>query len=87
VNLSWSWRSAFRSEADLQGGGVSAFVVGPAGYMDAQATYRIDQRTRLSIAATNLTDTRDLAYEGSTARLLQLGSAGRQFAIGLEFNW
>ncbi|WP_292075074.1 MULTISPECIES: TonB-dependent receptor [unclassified Brevundimonas] len=87
VNLSWSWRSAFRSEADLQGGGVSAFVIGPAGYMDAQATYRIDQRTRLSIAATNLTDTRDLAYEGSAARLLQLGSAGRQFSLGLEFNW
>ncbi|MFN3837085.1 MAG: hypothetical protein ACK4MI_05150 [Brevundimonas sp.] len=35
LNLSWSWRSPFRSEADLQGGGVSAFVVGAAGYLDA----------------------------------------------------
>ncbi|MFN3877103.1 MAG: TonB-dependent receptor [Brevundimonas sp.] len=87
LNLSWSWRSAFRSEADLQGGGVSAFIVGPAGYLDAQATYRIDARTRLSIAATNLTDTRDLAYERTPARLLQIGSAGRQLSVGLELNW
>ncbi|WP_428153929.1 TonB-dependent receptor [Brevundimonas sp.] len=87
LNLSWSWRSAFRSEADLQGGGVSAFIVGPAGYLDAQVTYRIDARTRLSIAATNLTDTRDLAYERTPARLLQIGSAGRQLSFGLELNW
>lgn len=87
LNLSLSWRSAFRSEADLQGGGVSAFIVGPAGYLDAQATYRIDARTRLSIAATNLTDTRDLAYERTPARLLQIGSAGRQLSVGLELSW
>lgn len=87
LNLSWSWRSAFRSEADLQGGGVSAFIVGSAGYLDAQATYRIDARTRLSIAATNLTDTRDLAYERTPALLLQIGSAGRQLSVGLELSW
>lgn len=87
LNLSWSWRSTFRSEADLQGGGVSAFVVGAAGYLDAQATYRLNARTRLSIAATNLTDTRDLAYEGTAARLLQIGSAGPQVSLGLELNW
>lgn len=87
LNLSWSWRSAFRSEADLQGGGVSAFIVGPAGYLDAQATYRIDARTRLFIAATNLTDTRDLAYEHTPARLLQIGSAGPQVSFGLKVNW
>lgn len=87
LNLSWSWRSAFRSEADLQGGGVSDFIVGAAGYLDAQASYRIDARTRLSIAATNLTDTRDLAYERTPARLLQIGSAGPQLSVGLEVNW
>jgi iron complex outermembrane receptor protein len=87
LNLSWSWRSAFRSEADLQGGGVSAFIVGSAGYLDAQATYRINARTRLSIAATNLSDTRDLAYERTPARLLQIGSAGRQLSFGLELSW
>lgn len=87
LNLSWSWRSAFRSEADLQGGGVSAFIVGPAGYLDAQATYRIDARTRLSIAATNLTDTRDLAYERTPGRLLQIGSAGRQLSFVLASTW
>ena len=87
LNLSWSWRSAFRSEADLQGGGVSAFLVGPAGYLDAQATYRIDARTRLSIAATNLTDTRDLAYERTPGRLLQIGSAGRQLSFVLASTW
>ncbi|WP_426022156.1 TonB-dependent receptor [Brevundimonas sp. PWP3-1b1] len=87
LNLSWSWRSAFRSEADLQGGGVSAFIVGSAGYLDVQATYRLNARTRLSIAATNLSDTRDLAYEGTRARLLQIGSAGRQLSLGLEVNW
>lgn len=87
LNLSWSWRSAFRSEADLQGGGVSAFVLGSAGYLDVQATYRIDARTRLTLAAANLTDTRDLAYEGAHARLLQIGSAGRQVSFGLELSW
>ena len=84
LNLSWSWRSAFRSEADLQGGGVSAFIVGSAGYLDVQATYRLNARTRLSIAATNLSDTRDLAYEGTRARLLQIGSAGRQLSLTID---
>ena len=87
LNLSWSWRSPFRSEADLQGGGVSTFVVGAAGYLDAQATYRIDAHTRLSFAAANLTDTRDLAYEGTSSRLLQIGSAGRQLSFSLEMDW
>lgn len=87
LNLSWSWRSAFRSEADLQGGGVSAFIVGAAGYLDAQATYQINARARLFIAATNLTDTRDLAYERTPARLLQIGSAGRQVSLGMALTW
>lgn len=71
----------------MQGDGVSAFVVGAAGYLDAQATYRIDAHTRLSFAAANLTDTRDLAYEGTSSRLLQIGSAGRQLSFSLEMDW
>ena len=72
---------------DIAKRGVSAFIVGPAGYLDAQATYRIDARTRLSIAATNLTDTRDLAYERTPGRLLQIGSAGRQLSFVLASTW
>jgi TonB-dependent receptor len=87
VNLSWSWRSAFRSEADLQGGGISAFVVAPAGYLDAQARYRLNRRAQLTVSATNLTDTRDLAYEGSRERLLQLGSVGRRLSLAVEVAW
>lgn len=87
LNLSWSWRSAFRSEADMQGGGVSDFVVGAAGYLDAQATYDLPRRIQLVLSASNLTDTHDLAYEGSKSRLLQLGSVGRQFSIGLRWLW
>ncbi len=87
LNLSWSWRSAFRSEADLQGGGVADFIVAEAGYLDAQATVALSPQAELVITGSNLTATRELAYDGSEDRLLQLGSVGRQFALGLRLVW
>jgi TonB-dependent receptor len=87
LNLSWSWRSAFRSEADMQGGGVSDFIVGAAGHLDAQATYDLTRRAQLVLSASNLTDVQDLAYESSMRRLLQLGSVGRQYSVGLRWVW
>lgn len=87
VNLSWSWRSPFRSEADMQGGGVSDFTVGAAGYLDAQAVYALPAQAELVISATNLTNTRELAYEGAKDRLLQLGSVGRQASVGVRWVW
>ena len=83
--LSWSWRSAFRSEADMQGGGVSAFTVGSAGYLDAQATIDVGATGQLVIAASNLTDTTDLAYEHDIRRLLQLGRVGP--SVTVSFRW
>lgn len=85
VSLSWSWRSAFRSEADMQGGGVSDFTIGSAGYLDAQATYDVSRRLQLVATASNITDTIDLAYEGTPDRLLQLGRAGRAFSFGIRW--
>lgn len=87
LNVSWSWRSAFRSEADMQGGGVSDFTIGSAGYLDAQASYDLNANTQLVIAGSNLTNTRDLAYEGAKARLLQVGSSGRWFSMRMNWRW
>lgn len=87
INLSWSWRSAFTSEADLQGGGVSNFTVGAAGYLDAQASYALTDSAQLVISGSNLTNTQDLAYEASKARLLQLGSSGRWLSMRLNWRW
>lgn len=84
--LSWSWRSAFRSEADMQGGGISSFVVAPAGYLDAQAAWDVGSTVQLVVAATNITDTVDRAWEGDGTRLLQLGRAGRSFSLGLRWR-
>lgn len=86
LNLSWSWRSAFVSEADMQGGGISEFVVAPAGYLDAQATWEVGPTAQLVLAATNLTDTTDLSWDGERDRLLQLGRAGRSFSLGLRWR-
>lgn len=86
ANLAWSWRSAFRSEADMQGGGVSSFVVAPAGYLDAQASWDLSPSAQLVVAASNLTDTTDLAYEGDRERLLQLGRAGRSVLVSLRWS-
>ncbi|WP_271166495.1 TonB-dependent receptor [Brevundimonas intermedia] len=85
VGLSWSWRSAFRSEADMQGGGVSDFTVGAAGYLDVQASFEIGSGGVLVIAASNLTDTTDLAYEHDTRRLLQLGRVGPSVTASLRW--
>lgn len=87
LNASWSWRSAFRSEADMQGGGVSDFTIGASGYLDAQASYDLNANTQLVIAGSNLTNTRDLAYEGAKARLLQVGSSGRWFSLRMNWRW
>ncbi len=87
INLSWSWRSAFISEADMQGGGVSNFTVGAAGYLDAQASYDLTAATQLVISGSNLANTHDLAYEGSKSRLLQLGSSGRWISMRLNWRW
>ncbi len=87
LNVSWSWRSAFRSEADMQGGGVSDFTIGSAGYLDAQASYDLSEHAQLVVSGSNLTNTHDLAYEGSKARLLQIGSSGRWFSVRLNWRW
>ena len=87
LNVSWSWRSAFRSEADMQGGGVSDFTIGAGGFLDAQASYNLNDSTQLVIAGSNLTNSRDLAYEGSRARLLQVGSSGRWFSMKVNWRW
>ena len=87
VNLSWSWRSPFRSEADMQGGGVSEFVVGAAGYLDAQATYDLSDQAELIVSASNLMNTREIAYEASKNQLLQLGSVGRQVSVAVRYVW
>lgn len=87
VHLSWSWRSPFRSEADLQGGGVSDFTVAAAGYLDAQAVYRLPLGGEFVVSGSNLTNVRDLAYDGARSRLLQIGSVGRQASVGLRWTW
>jgi iron complex outermembrane receptor protein len=87
LNVSWSWRSAFRSEADMQGGGVSEFTIGAAGYLDAQASYDLSESAQLVISGSNLINTHDLAYEGSKTRLLQVGSSGRAFSVRLNWRW
>lgn len=86
VNLSWSWRSTFRSEADMQGGGVSEFVVAPAGYLDAQASYDLNDTLQVIASASNLTDVTDLSYDGDRTRLLQLGRVGRAFTLSLRWT-
>lgn len=87
LNVSWSWRSDFSSEADMQGGGVSDFTVGAAGYLDVQASYDLTDHAQLTLTGSNLTNTRDLAYEGTKARLLQVGSSGRWFSIKASLRW
>jgi TonB-dependent receptor len=87
VHLSWSWRSPFRSEADLQGGGVSDFTVAAAGYLDAQAVYHLPMGGEFVVSGSNLTNVRDLAYDGARSRLLQIGSVGRQASVGLRWTW
>lgn len=69
----------------MQGGGVSDFVVAPAGYLDAQATLDLAPGAQLVLTASNLTDTVDFAYEGSRDRLLQLGRAGRSASITVRW--
>ncbi|WP_427793023.1 TonB-dependent receptor [Brevundimonas diminuta] len=86
ASLAWSWRSAFRSEADMQGGGVSAFVVAPAGYLDAQVSWDLSPAAQLVIAASNLTDTTEMAYESQPERLLQLGHAGPNYLVSLRWT-
>ena len=71
----------------MQGGGVSDFTIGAAGYLDAQASYELTERAQLVIAGSNLTNTHDLAYEGSKTRLLQVGSSGRWFSMRLNLRW
>jgi iron complex outermembrane receptor protein len=86
AHLSWTWRSAFRSVADLQGGGVEAFVVGDAGVLDAAATWRIAPGAVLVLQGSNLTDTVDVAWDGSPERPLQISRAGRSVAVGLRLR-
>lgn len=86
IGLSWSWRSAFRSEADMQGGGVADFTIAPAGYLDAQATLDLGPDVQLVLAASNLTDTTELAYEYNADRLLQLSRAGAGVVLSLRWS-
>lgn len=86
AHLSWTWRSPFGSEADMQGGGVSSFVVASAGYLDAAGSYDLSRRVSLYVEASNLTDTVEAAYEGQRNRPLQLGRSGRSFGFGIRMR-
>lgn len=85
AHLSWSWRSRFRSVADLQGGGVSSFIVGDTGIVDAAASWRIQPALTAFIEGGNLTDAIDIAYDGHPSRPLQVSRAGRYLSLGLKF--
>ncbi|AQR61485.1 TonB-dependent receptor [Brevundimonas sp. LM2] len=84
-HVSWTWRSRFRSVADLQGGGVTAFVVGDAGVLDLSASWRLRPDLTAFVEGGNLTDAVDVAYDGDPSRLLQVTRAGRSFSLGLKF--
>jgi len=84
AHLSWTWRSPFGSEADMQGGGVSSFRVASAGYLDAAGSYDLGPRVSLCVEASNLTNTVEAAYEGRHSRPLQIGRSGRAFGLGIR---
>lgn len=86
AHLSWTWRSPFGSEADMQGGGVSSFVVASAGYLDAAGSYDLSPRLSIHVEASNLTDTVEAAYENQRSRPLQIGRSGRSFSLGLRMR-
>ncbi|WP_454759822.1 TonB-dependent receptor [Caulobacter segnis] len=86
AHLSWTWRSPFGSEADMQGGGVSSFVVASAGYLDAAGSYDLSPRLSIHVEASNLTDTVEAAYENQRSRPLQIGRSGRSFGLGLRMR-
>lgn len=70
----------------MQGGGVSDFTVGSAGYLDAQASYDFGGGLELVATGSNLTDTVDVAYERTPDQLLQLGRAGPAFSLTLRWS-
>uniref|UniRef100_B0T7R6 TonB-dependent receptor n=1 Tax=Caulobacter sp. (strain K31) TaxID=366602 RepID=B0T7R6_CAUSK len=86
AHLSWTWRSPFGSEADMQGGGVSSFVVASTGYLDAAGSYDLTSHVSLFVQASNLTDTIEAAYEGQRSRPLQIGRSGRSFGLGVRIR-
>lgn len=86
AHLSWTWRSPFGSEADMQGGGVSSFVVASAGYLDAAGSYDLSPRVSIFVEASNLTDTVEAAYENRRDRPLQIGRSGRSFGLGVRMR-
>jgi TonB-dependent receptor len=86
AHLSWTWRSSFGSEADMQGGGVSTFVVAGAGYLDAAGSYDLGPRASLFVEASNLTDTVEASYERTPGRPLQVGRSGRSFGLGFRLR-
>jgi TonB-dependent receptor len=86
AHLSWTWRSSFGSEADMQGGGVSSFVVADAGYLDLSASYDLGRSMAVFIEASNLSDTTEAAFEGYPGRPLQIGRAGRAFGLGFRMR-
>ncbi|WP_165187518.1 TonB-dependent receptor [Caulobacter soli] len=86
AHLSWTWRSSFGSEADMQGGGVSSFVVADAGYLDVAGSYDLGRSMVLFVEASNLTDTTEAAFEGRPGRPLQIGRAGRAFGVGFRMR-
>jgi TonB-dependent receptor len=86
AHLSWTWRSPFGSEADMQGGGVSSFVVASAGYLDAAGSYDLSPSVSVFVEASNLTDTIEAAYENQRSRPLQIGRSGRSFGLGVRMR-
>nr|WP_295106632.1 TonB-dependent receptor [uncultured Caulobacter sp.] len=60
----------------------------PTTFVDASASYQVTDAMALSVEALNLTNERDVYYTDSTAERLTEGFlGGRQFIVGLRFNF
>ena len=86
TRLSYNHRSKFIQSFDISNPALNVFWDGRSS-VDFSATYGVTKQWKVYFEANNLTDTRQVRFQGDRNRVLELEGFGRSWLAGVKFEY
>ncbi len=84
--LAWNRRSRYIQEFDITDPALNIYW-GARSSLDFSASYAFNKNFRLFAEVNNITDTRQVRFQGERSRVLELEGFGRSYLIGLRYEY
>ncbi|PJK15531.1 TonB-dependent receptor [Lysobacteraceae bacterium NML07-0707] len=86
ARLSWNHRGKFIQEFDIQNPALNVYW-GERSNLDLSASYAFNKHFRVFVEANNLTDTRQIRFQGERSRVMEMEGFGRSYLLGLRYQY